>query len=176
MYRALSAAVPEPIAGKVLGISGIANLRPLLSSDAVVTEADYPDVDIQALPYADESFDAVLSDQVLEHVRKPWVAVAESFRVAKPGALIVHTTCFQNLIHGEMWGDYFRFTPDGLRSLCPENSEIVACGGWGNRFAHLARSFGWTPRVGRFGIGRLLAMRNEWRAPIAVWVIARKGR
>lgn len=49
-------------------------------------------VDIMAMPYADESFDAVLCSHVLEHVDDDRVALAEIRRVLKPGGLALLMT------------------------------------------------------------------------------------
>lgn len=176
MYKQISESLPEGLKGHILGISGIDNLRNLIDPSAKITEVHYPETDIQALPFADSTFDVVISDQVLEHVEKPWMAVSESFRVLRPGGLVIHTTCFQKTIHGdwEGWGDYFRFTPEGLKSLCPKGTEFIACTGWGNRLACFLNSFNLNWKVKRWGIGRWLANYNEWRSPLATWVIARK--
>ena len=41
--------------------------------------------DVQRLPFADASFDAVLAGHVVEHLSRPGVAMAEVARVLKPG-------------------------------------------------------------------------------------------
>lgn len=48
--------------------------------------------DVQHLPFPDESFDVVLSTEVIEHVRAPAVAVRELGRVLRPGGTLVVTT------------------------------------------------------------------------------------
>lgn len=102
----------------------------------------YPEVNMLALPYGDDTYDFTVSDQVLEHVAgDPFKAVAESVRVTKPGGLIVHTTCFMNFRHdfdketGE--GDYWRFTPAALAMMMRAGGipKMLKCGGWGNRAA-----------------------------------------
>ena len=45
--------------------------------------------DIFALPFADDTFDCVLEDRVLQHLNRPLEAVKEMLRVAKPGARVV---------------------------------------------------------------------------------------
>jgi len=40
---------------------------------------------LEALTYKDESFDLVISSDIMEHVRHPWIAFAEIFRVLKSG-------------------------------------------------------------------------------------------
>lgn len=93
---------------------------------------NYPEVDIHNLPYDDETFDAVLLDQVLEHVAWPWVAVDEAWRILKVGGLAVATVPFILQYHADTgWKDYWRFTPDGLESLF-QDFEILTSAGWGN--------------------------------------------
>src|SRR5437899_1391897 len=83
------------------------------ASAAPVLETNYPDVDLQQLPYSPEQFDYVITDQVLAHLPDPRAAVAESFRVLKLGGMAVHTTCFLNPIH-HYPRDYYRISCEGL--------------------------------------------------------------
>src|SRR5947209_2890717 len=48
------------------------------------------DPDSSEIPFADQSFDFVFSDQVLEHVRDHAGVFAEIKRVMKPGAISLH--------------------------------------------------------------------------------------
>lgn len=92
----------------------------------------YPDVDIQNMPYADNTYDYAIADQVLEHVRKPWIGVEEVRRILKPGGLAILTSVMIFYMHG-VPQDYWRFTPDGLKSLCENYSTIHVCSGTGNK-------------------------------------------
>jgi SAM-dependent methyltransferase len=47
--------------------------------------------DLQALSFSDQTFDLVLSSDVLEHMPWPYVAHAEIFRVLKPGGRHIFT-------------------------------------------------------------------------------------
>ena len=69
-----------------------------------------------SVPAPDRSFDMVLSTQVLEHVPEPAHYIAESFRVLKPGAVLVLTTHGLSEEHGCPY-DFQRWTSDGLRLL-----------------------------------------------------------
>ncbi len=104
----------------------------MLPKGTTAISPDYPAVDIQKLSYDDDSFDYVLADQVIEHVRKPWVGVEEVRRVLKPGGITVLTSALMFYIHGVPY-DYWRFTPAGLRILCEKFSKIHVSEGNGNR-------------------------------------------
>ncbi|MDT8310410.1 MAG: class I SAM-dependent methyltransferase [Methylophaga sp.] len=41
------------------------------------------------LPYKDDSFDIIVAEQILEHLKDPAFAVSEISRVARPGALVI---------------------------------------------------------------------------------------
>jgi SAM-dependent methyltransferase len=62
------------------------------------------------------SFDVVGCTQVIEHVRRPWIWVAELARVCKPGGLVV-------IVGPDTWGlhhnpyDCWRILPDGMHVL-----------------------------------------------------------
>jgi SAM-dependent methyltransferase len=76
------------------------------------------------LPFASQSFDAVFSNAVLEHVRKPWVVAAEIRRVVRMGGMVSINVPFLNIIHDVV--DYYRFTADGLRVLFEDFEEVHA--------------------------------------------------
>jgi len=188
MYKEIFDALPLPLTGTILGIDslkyfrGSKNLildRVIIAKDASITETQYPDVNMLSLPYADSTFDVVISDQVLEHIEgDPYQAVEESRRVLKPEGIAIHTSVCIHPIH---WGpkDMWRFTPDGLRYLCRNFSQIVICGSWGNRWAHALfflydGTRDWKVPVFHWHPIRILASRNDPAFPLTVWIIARK--
>lgn len=65
------------------------------------------------VPENDQSFDLVLSTQVLEHLRKPNAYLAEVLRVLKPGGVFICTTHGVFPDHGCPY-DFQRWTVDGL--------------------------------------------------------------
>ena len=85
-----------------------------------------PDVrgDGNALPFATDTFDTVVSNQVLEHVPEPAYAVVEMARVMKPGGRVIVTAPHIWGIHEEP-NDYFRFTPYGLTYVAERAGLIV---------------------------------------------------
>jgi SAM-dependent methyltransferase len=169
-------------AGRVLSISHSTHLARFLPrfAECEVVEANFPEHSILALPFADASFDFVVSDQVLEHVAgNPQTAVDECRRVLRPGGLAVHTTCFINPVHGpaEEWPDLWRFTPDALRLLHARFAEVVEAGGWGNRWVWVVDALG-LRRAGvpesRWHPFHRIAVLNDERWPVSTWIVARR--
>jgi SAM-dependent methyltransferase len=70
----------------------------------------------EALPFEDESFDAVVCTEVLEHCRDPRAAMGEISRVLRPAGRAFITTPFLVPLH-EMPHDYYRYTPSALVDL-----------------------------------------------------------
>ena len=179
MYKKISGYFKEPLKGKILGISGISNLYSLIDmTKAELTEVNYPAVDMQNLPYENNIFDFVISDQVIEHLEDPKKAIKESYRVLNKDGIAIHTTCFINYIH-RCPKDFWRFSPDALRYLCQDFSEILYCEGWGNRVAillcFLSERFRFMRISGaKWSIRRLIATYNEENYSIVTWVVAKK--
>jgi len=181
MYRRLlplmaALAKETPGSGRALCISGGGHLvRPFAERGWEIVDTQFPRVDWERLPFDDQSFDLVLSDQVLEHVGDPFRCATEARRVIRPGGLQVHTTCLLNPIHGSP-GDNWRFTPNGLRLLFSRESEI-AVGGWGNPLAPFiwflpAVLFRPTPTNPRHPYNWLATWSVE-RWPITTWYVGR---
>lgn len=179
MYRQIGEALQGRLRGRILGISGIAHFERFIDRrNAEVVEVAYPEVDMQRLPFADEEFDAVISDQVIAHLADPRRALAEAFRVLKKGGLGIHTTRASGP-PDPYPRDCYRFTKDGLLATCPAGLEVIQLASWGNRFAMglmLVRDgfFRFMRIPERPGIRRWLATYNEETHPIHVWIVARK--
>ena len=169
---------PRPTDAKVLSISGSQNLGTMLGfSDEQIVDASYPEHSMFALPFEDQEFDAVVSDQVLEHLEgDPQDAIDEAFRVMKPGGLALHTTCFINPMHA-CPNDFWRFTPQALEILTSKHGEVIEAAGWGNPYVWLYSAFGLRfmpiPHA-RWHPGHWIATRNDPEWPISTWVLARK--
>jgi SAM-dependent methyltransferase len=76
----------------------------------------YRATDQYTFPIPDDTFDVVLSGQVIEHVRKTWVWLKEVARVCKPGGLVI-------TVNPVTWGyheapiDCWRIYPEGMKTL-----------------------------------------------------------
>ena len=90
---------------------------------------------MEKIPCKDAAFDAVFSLQVLEHVRYPQAAIQEVARVLRPNGSLLLTTNFMYPRHGSPH-DFFRFTPNGLESLCRDAGlRVIRISGIGGLFA-----------------------------------------
>jgi SAM-dependent methyltransferase len=68
---------------------------------------------------AENSLDAILCTEVLEHCEEPWRAVRQMHWALKPGGLLLVTSPFVWPYHGipDEYPDYWRFTHEGWRLL-----------------------------------------------------------
>jgi SAM-dependent methyltransferase len=119
----------------------------------LVAKADYrvldpvdtyhPDIigDVMKMDLPDANEDVVVCLAVLEHVPRPWDAVSEMRRVLKPGGTLLLYVPFLSPYHAMpgYYGDFFRYTEDGLRSLCEgmEDIQIVPVRGPAETITHL---------------------------------------
>lgn len=178
MYKHIFGLFPKSLKGKGLAISGLGNFEKIVKEPEKLIEADYPDIDMQKLPYKNSSFDYVISDQVIEHLENPQKAIDESRRVLKKGGIAIHATCLLMPIH-PCPEDYWRFTKSGLEYLCKDFSKIKDIGSWGNRIAVII-PFIWEKlrylpvADSKFNPTNWIATWNEDDYPIVTWIVAKK--
>lgn len=84
----------------------------------------YDNLDVVAdgakLPFKSESFDLVIIEMVLEHVKNPSQIVKEAYRVVKKGGLVYTSIPFVYVFHGSP-DDYNRYTIHGLEEALKSN-------------------------------------------------------
>jgi SAM-dependent methyltransferase len=105
------------------------------------TPNSQPDVVGSALdiPLEDQSFDTVVSTELLEHVPDPLRALREMHRLLKPGGYLILATPMYWPRH-EVPHDYFRYPYDGLLHLFKESQlEVVRMFNRGNSYAFLGQ-------------------------------------
>ena len=105
-----------------------AGSRPIYYDNVVNYEiVKYPSTDVvgvaEVLPFEDDSFDAVLSYAVLEHVKQPFLAASEISRVLKPGGVLRVIVPFLQPLHG-FPSHFFNMTHFGLATLFEDRIEI----------------------------------------------------
>jgi hypothetical protein len=186
MYESIRAQTKDlQLGDRILTISHSRRLCGLAGgSQEHVTEANYPEQSFCKLDLPSNTYTAVLSDQVLEHIScHPQQAIDEAYRVLAPGGIAIHTTCFMTPYHGSKDysdvkdGDYWRFTPSGLALLHHKYSKVIVADGWGNPLMPLLGSLrlinmpipdnSWHPL-------NKLARLNRQSYAFVVWVIAQK--
>lgn len=148
IFNAISSVFPS-FKGKVLDCGcGSMPYKELVLSNLNVT--DYIGLDIESglnydlvkadflwdgvvMPFENESFDVVLSTEVLEHVPDPYIYMAEVRRVLKPGGVFFFTVPFMMSLH-EVPHDYYRYTPFALELIFKkagfESIKIKPMGGY----------------------------------------------
>lgn len=70
-----------------------------------------------------EFFDVVYSNNVFEHLRRPWVAARHILQMVKPGGLIVTVAPFAIRYHA-VPGDFFRYTHEGLTAVFADQGPV----------------------------------------------------
>jgi SAM-dependent methyltransferase len=107
---------------QVVGQEGYADLRRFFAG------LEYTGCDIQPGPGVDSLADiersgidagsvgTVVCLETLEHVRHPWLAMAEILRILKPGGVALFSVPFHHPLHG-FPHDYWRMTPAAMRLL-----------------------------------------------------------
>jgi SAM-dependent methyltransferase len=138
--------LPTPRRGLQVGAGErarqVADLVPTV--DWLQTDVDLaysPDLiaDVTRLPLADDSFDVVYADQVLEHVIDIHKAASEIQRVLRVGGLLVVGIPFLYPFHGVPY-DFFRVTPSGIRALFAQTENLhldKGSGAWSALGLHL---------------------------------------
>lgn len=128
--------VEQYAAGRCLDAgSGRSPWKPLLAERGIqVLSLDVEDragevdiiADLQHMPVIeDASVATVLCTQVLEHLPRPWDAMAEICRVLSPGGHLILSVPHLSVIH-EAPHDYYRYTRYGLTALCEQAGlEVV---------------------------------------------------
>jgi SAM-dependent methyltransferase len=74
-------------------------------------------------PTFERYFDAIYSNNVFEHLRRPWVAAENLVRMLRPGGICVTIAPFSLRYH-ESPEDHFRYTHVGLASLFEAIGEV----------------------------------------------------
>jgi SAM-dependent methyltransferase len=127
LQRAIRASAPQ-LRGRLLDVGcGVKPYRALFQVDSYTgLDIDSPtarslgaaDVfyDGQRFPFDDGAFDAVLCNQVLEHVFNPDQFLGEIRRVMIPGGRLLLTVPFVWDEHEQPW-DYARYSSFGLKAL-----------------------------------------------------------
>jgi SAM-dependent methyltransferase len=72
--------------------------------------------DLSAIPVEDSRFDAIVFNEVMEHVPEPALVLCELHRVLKPGGAMIHSAPLFYEEHEQPF-DFYRYTQFGIRHL-----------------------------------------------------------
>lgn len=128
IQRALRKALRELDASLAPGLNvgcGATDLHPrMLRVD--VDPSALPDYvsSAEQLPFADNTFSVAVSQEALEHLRHPELALTEMARVVRPGGLLYLQTPFIIGYHAAP-ADYWRFTNEGMAELLQRSGLVV---------------------------------------------------
>ncbi len=87
----------------------------------------------EKLPYPDKSFDVVASNQLIEHLKEPKLAIKEMIRVCKPNGKIILTTPIKNAFGGREVGHLHFFDYYDMMDLFEPYGEYYKIY-WLNKF------------------------------------------
>lgn len=147
--------------------------------------------DATAIPVANESFDAVLCTEVLEHVPEPIRVVNELHRILRPGGVLLLTAPLGSGLHQEPYHFYGGYTPYWYATFLQragfETVEVVPNGGFfkhygqeGIRFCKLASPFALSaPLLLRLVWAPFWLLLSIWTfalGPIVCWYLDRFDR
>jgi SAM-dependent methyltransferase len=108
-------------------VHGLEISRMLVNGLEGYTSASVWDLDDPAqLPFTDGYFDAVVAKDILEHLQRPWLTIAEIRRVLRPGGVIIASViCHRGR---RVWADYTHvrgFTEASARQLFVDGGFTV---------------------------------------------------
>jgi hypothetical protein len=160
-----------PPGGRVLVVGGgtIGSGAQALYDAGVVVGLDvYPSpytavvADAHVIPFADETFEAVWIQAVLEHVVSPEQVVGEIHRILKPDGYVFADTPFLQHVHEGAY-DFTRFTLNGHRWLFRE-FELLDAGVTGGAGTTLAWALQYFARAltGSDTIGKVVGYAACW--------------
>jgi ubiquinone/menaquinone biosynthesis C-methylase UbiE len=91
-----------------------------------IDEKYKPDIlaDVMNIPLPSTSVDAVICKSALEHVKNPFKAADEIYRILKPGGKCFVYVPFLYPYHGD---DYWRFSEEGIKYLFRKFRKIEIC-------------------------------------------------
>lgn len=145
-----------------------------LDYDAYATDhvrAAYPGLpvvraNLVALPYADASFDVVVSLQTVEHLWDQDAFVGECVRVLRPsGTLIVSTPNTLTFPPGNPYHPH-ELGPDGLRALLAAHTTVTSLAG----LHHGPRLAAWEDAHGSLVDAQIAGPYEQWPAAVAAVV------
>ncbi len=118
-----------------------------------------------------EKFDLVISEQVFEHLLRPYSAAKNVHTMLNPGGSFLITTPFLLKVHLYP-EDCSRWTETGMKYFLAEagfDENQVQAGSWGNIECVVSNLNQWTKYN-----PKLHSLKNDKNVPVVVWALAKK--
>lgn len=113
--------------------------------------------DICSIPLPNESFDAILCTEVLEHLPQPLEAIRELCRLLRPGGRLILTAPFCSLTHFSPYFFSTGFSKFFYEETLPKyGMAIIELSSNGNYFEYLAQELFHIPRYGKMYSSRFM--------------------
>ena len=138
------------------------------------TELNFPEYDICKDVINENKYDLIIADNVWEHLKYPYRATKNVFKMLRPNGYFLVITPFLIKIHNVPI-DCSRWTEDGMRYFLSEagfDLENIITNSWGNKKCaklDLRDDPTWT-RIGFFR-----SMKNNKMFPMQIWALAKKN-
>jgi len=161
--------IQEPIyefgSMQVPGQEGFADLRPYFPNRKYIG-ADMSSglgvdvvLNLHNIDLPSESVGTVISCDTFEHVEYPRKALSELYRILKPGGILIISSVMLYNIHAAP-NDYWRFTPEGFKSLLSEFDFSYVDWNGKEENPHTVIGVGIKKE---FSFDKLISRRDEWR-------------
>ncbi|MFQ5539265.1 MAG: methyltransferase domain-containing protein [Candidatus Binatia bacterium] len=148
---------------------GFADLRPIFPGKKYIGADIRPGpgvdviLDLHSINLLEESVGTVLVLETLEHVEFPRKAIEEVHRILKKGGILIISSVMNFPIH-EHPHDYWRFTPEGFKSLLrPFDSFFVGFAGEED-FPHTVVGIGFKGSITEEAMNEFKRRFEHWKA------------
>ena len=133
---------------------------------------------VPPLPFADESFDCVVSFQVIEHIKRDKEFVREVYRVLKKGGKFIVSTPNRPMSLTRNPWHVREYTPEQFGALLSEFNDVEALGVAGNEqvWSYYKKNRESVQRITRFDIFRMQWWMPRWVLQIPYDILNRLNR
>ena len=177
MYARLSEMLAErPVSGSGLELGGGSNgLIQAMCPDVTWTNRDYPEFDVCEEAAWVGGYDVAVLDQVLEHVRYPWEAIAHARQNVRQALII--TVPFLVKVHA-VPNDFWRMTPQCIRAMAEDAGFTdIQIETWGNAKAAYWHCLYWHTPLILSNVPepawRQALEENDPESPFMIWAVLR---